>query len=347
MYMTAASLDDLMRRVFAVLLKRRPLIKASRGECHEINGILLRLTQPRARLSRTEGRGRPFSALGELLWYLAGSRDLSFISYYVSAYKKESEDGKTIRGAYGPRLLSAAGHNQIRNVIELLRLKPNSRRAVIQLFDASDLAKPYKEIPCTCSLQFQLRGRRLHMMTHMRSNDALLGLPHDVFAFTMLQELVARSLDAEPGVYDHAVGNLHLYRDDEAKAASYLEEGWQATVLMPAMPPGDPWPAVEALLGAERRIREGKRVAIDDLNVADYWADLARLLQAFKLSRRRDRNSRATSGRRKSSAKAIAAIRSRMVSKVYDSYLLRKQESPTLAVPTSGTLDLFPTREGA
>lgn len=339
MYMTAASLDDLMHRVFAALLKRRTLINTSRGECREVNGVLLRLTQPRARLSRSEGRGRPISALGELLWYLAGSRDLDFISYYVPIYKDESEDGKTVRGAYGPRLFRSRGQDQIRNVIETLRRKSTSRRAVIQIFDSSDLAKNYKEIPCTCTLQFLCRGRRLHMITNMRSNDAFLGLPHDVFAFTMLQELIARSLGVEPGVYDHAVGSLHLYRRDEAKAASYLDEGWQSTVPMPAMPLGDPWPAVRTLLRAERRIRRGEKFSLDEHRLPAYWADLVRLLQALKLfkSRASDR------GARKRRAK-VQEIRTSMTSSVYDSYLLRRQESAPSPNPIAGTLDLFPTR---
>jgi thymidylate synthase len=38
------------------------------------------------------------------------------------------------------------------------------------------------------------------MVTTMRSNDAYLGLPHDVFCFTMLQEIIARSLGREIGI---------------------------------------------------------------------------------------------------------------------------------------------------
>lgn len=37
----------------------------------------------------------------------------------------------------------------------------------------------------------------------MRSNDAYLGFPHDVFFFTMIQELVARSLGIRVGDYHH------------------------------------------------------------------------------------------------------------------------------------------------
>ena len=93
-------------------------------------------------------------------------------------------------------------------MLSLLRDKSTSRRAVIQVFDAVDLTKPHKDIPCTCTLQLLLRDRRLHMLASMRSNDVFKGLPHDVFAFTMLQEIMARSLGVEIGTYKHAVGSL-------------------------------------------------------------------------------------------------------------------------------------------
>ena len=59
----------------------------------------------------------------------------------------------------------------------------------------------------------------------MRSNDAFKGLPHDVFCFTMLQEIFARTLGVHVGVYKHAVGSLHLYDKDRQKANQYLKEG--------------------------------------------------------------------------------------------------------------------------
>ena len=69
-------------------------------------------------------------------------------------------------------------------------------------------------------------------------NDAYIGLAHDIFAFTMLQELMARSLGVDVGPYRHSIGSLHLYDSHRAAARAYLREGWQETVSMPPMPPG-------------------------------------------------------------------------------------------------------------
>jgi thymidylate synthase len=288
MYISAETLDDVMNEVLEALLARPFDVTATRsknlGSSSEIIGIILNIKNPRARLSRTETRGRAFSALGEFLWYMSGNNSLDFITYYIDKYDDESEDGKTVYGGYGPRLFNfREKFNQIENVKNLLKKKPSSRKAVIQLFDAMDIASAHKEIPCTCTLQFFIRQGKLHMVTTMRSNDAFWGLPHDVFAFTMLQEILARSLSVEVGEYKHAVGSLHLYKKHAKLAQQYLDEKFQSTTAMPVMPEGDPWPSVQILLGVESEIRNNKEVEMFNLALQPYWADLARLLQIHSL----------------------------------------------------------------
>ena len=286
MYVQADSLDDLLAKVYRQLLKRGVRIVPTKGPAREIYGALLKLSAPRLRLSRSESRGKLFSCLGELLWILAGSKALDFITHYIADYKDSSDDGLTVYGAYGPRMFGKGPYNQLQHVISLLRTKPDSRQAVVQLFDRNDILKPHKDIPCTCTLQFAIRDGRLTLLASMRSNDAWLGLPHDVFAFTMIQELVARSLGIELGEYKHSIGSLHLYERDEKKAIRYLDEGWQRGRSMPPMPKGDPWQAVSALLEFEENVRLGTAV---DLALRDsmdpYWADLATLLMIYQASR--------------------------------------------------------------
>lgn len=312
MFITADTLDDLLRRVFEQLLLPQPKFKATKEyQFTELFGPVLCLTDARARLSRTETKGKVFSALGELLWYLSGSTSATFMNYYVPAnfYSNETEAGTdVVRSGYGERLNNFNGINQIRNVIDLLTLKKTSRRAVIQLFDASDLAKNYKSIPCTCTLQFLIRDGKLNMFVNMRSNDAFLGLPHDVFAFTMLQEIVAMSVDAEVGEYRHAVGSLHLYEDRENDAQQYMAEAFQDKIAMPRMPKGDPWPSVYRLLAVERILRVDGACAIDIADLDPYWQDLCRLLLIHRLSK--DRNS-----------EGIERVRDEIVSESYRAFV--------------------------
>lgn len=285
-YFQGQTIDDVMRQVFKAILSNGEHITPSKGAAAELRGVLLEITEPRARISRTETRGKPFSCLGELCWYLAKSNDLGFISYYLGDYHLFA-DGDTIFGAYGPRLFNWKGLDQMRNVTDLLKAKTDSRQAVIQLFDAGDIVEKHNDIPCTCTLQFLLRNEKLQMFTCMRSNDAYLGMPHDIFSFTMLQEIVARSLSVEIGTYKHAVGSLHIYDKQLQDADRYVEEGWQSTTSpMPPMPEGDPWPAIESLLEAESALRvAGPLAGITPTELDPYWEDLIRLLHILRCAK--------------------------------------------------------------
>lgn len=282
-YIREDSLDDLMRSVIQELLATGERIKPTKDWCTELCGVLLELSNPLARLSRTETRGKPFSALGELCWYLAKRNDLGFIEYYIREYTKSAEDG-IIYGAYGPRLFDWDGVNQIANIATRLKANPVTRKTCVQLFNASDIQTDHKDTPCTCTLQFMLRGGKLNMVTYMRSNDVYWGMPHDIFCFTMLQEIIAREVSADLGSYKHVVGSLHLYDDKKDAAMQFLNEGFQSTDLhMPPMPNGNPWPSIGALLQAESEIRLSRTFDEQELDDLDpYWADLVRLLLVFR-----------------------------------------------------------------
>lgn len=312
-YFTGNTIDDVMHHAIKAILKKGEKIRPTKGGpkgALELIGALLEVTNPRARLSRTETRGKSYSCLGELCWYLAGSNELSFIEYYISLYRKSADRGRVF-GGYGPRLLNWRGINQLENVINLLKKKRDSRQAVIQLFDRHDILRKHKDIPCTCTLQFLRRHDKLHMVTNMRSNDAYKGLAHDIFCFTMLQEIVARSLSIDVGTYKHAVGSLHLYIADRIRAQQFLNEGWQPTinVAMPRMPIGDPWRSIKLLLDVESRIRTTGTFDDGILDAVDpYWADLMRLLQIFRYKTHPNR-------------KKIEELRQGIASSVYLSFI--------------------------
>ncbi len=285
---SAPTLDDLIHDVFEAMLCSTNRIDPTSDPCREEIGVILELTNPRARLSRSESRGKMFSALGEFLWYLSYSDDLDFISYYIDYYKELYPDGGPVTGAYGPRLKSLDGQDQISNVLKVLS-RQDSRRAVIQIFAAADIAVHQRDTPCTCTLQFFRRDERLHLMAHMRSNDVFWGVPHDIFSFTMFQELLARKLELEVGFYKHAVGSLHLYDRNRDAAQSYLDEGFQPTVaVMPKMPDGDPFPELDKLIILESKIRAGGTVNLDESELDPYWLDLARLIQLYSCNDSRD-----------------------------------------------------------
>lgn len=284
------TIDDVMRAVFENILSDGVHVETTRGPTKEILGTHIILNNPICRISRTESRGKIFTCLGELMWYLSGSDDVESIRYYISKYRDSSESDGTINGAYGPRLFGTKnGINQIENVIRLLKKRNTSRRAAIQLFDANDIAQPFIDVPCTVGIQFAIRNDSLDMFTFMRSNDARAGLVHDIFAFTMLQEMIAKTLGLNLGVYRHYAASLHIYTEDIPLIEAALKEGYAPSVpVMLAMPTEDLTNYLCNIVDAEKRIREGDIPDIDALRLSEYWKDVLRMLAIFRCKKDKD-----------------------------------------------------------
>lgn len=275
-------LDEILRKLYDELSTSTDTFEASKGRGQDLLGPKVLLKDPRARISATVSRGKLISALAEFCWYMSGSASLDFIRFYIQDYPPTNVTG-SIEEAYGPRLIGTGefgrNYNQIERVIKRLREKPDTRRAAISIIEPSDLESGRNEAPCTIALQFIRRRERLHLVAMMRSNDAYLGFPHDVFCFTMIQELVARSLGIKVGEYHHFATSLHLYEHDVEKVSSYLNEGLQSpTFAMPKMPSGCQLENLGAFLKVEEMIRTGKIERASQIKLPEYWRDLALVL---------------------------------------------------------------------
>lgn len=285
MKIRASTLDDILHEAFERLLRTgRHVTETTKGENLEASGVVIELTNPRSRMSRSEARHSLFGYLGELLWYLSGDDSLPFIRYYIPKYPDDRNGASTLRAAYGPRLRDP-DKDQLLWIVEMLQNKRNTRRAVIPLYSVQDTFTDLPEVPCTCSLQFLLRNERLELLTHMRSNDAYVGLPGDVFAFTMIQELVARAINVEVGTYKHLVGSLHLYKANWNDARRFLAEGWQTRHSMPFMPLGNQLGNLAVVQRLEKALREGRNPRTPP-SLPPYWQDIVQLLRIHKADKK-------------------------------------------------------------
>jgi thymidylate synthase len=71
----------------------------------------------------------------------------------------------------------------------------------------------------------------------LRSNDLMLGCPHDVAGFALLQRMLAARLGVRPGKYTHSISNAHIYDLHWAQARELLErdhEHPEITLDLPA-----------------------------------------------------------------------------------------------------------------
>ena len=204
------------------------------GPTKEVIGYSVRLLEPaRSFVTNPLRRLCPGYAAAEFLWYMSGLRNGSMIQRYAPSYKQYLDESGEAYGAYGPHITA-----QLPLVIEQLKQTDHSRQAVITFWEpvitlsAATQRPATRDVPCTVCLQYLVRDGQLHAVTYMRSNDAWLGLPYDVFAFTCLMRIVAAHLDLRIGTYTHCVGSMHLY----AKHFNAARDARHYTLAAPAHP---------------------------------------------------------------------------------------------------------------
>jgi thymidylate synthase len=176
-------------------------------------------------------------AIAEALWILNGQNDLESLTKYNKKYAEFSDDGLTLAGAYGPRLKS-----QISHVVNSLRKDRDSRQAVATIWTPNPIRS--KDIPCTISAQFLIRHGELYSIWNMRSSDAWLGLPYDLFSFGLYTNYIAAVLDIPTGPMQLNLGSSHLYQPhlDAAREVPLTDGGY---VRIPKF-----WEAIDTLIAA-------------------------------------------------------------------------------------------------
>lgn len=274
-----ASANDLFTTACARVLTGGAAAAPRGLPTREVLGSSLRLADPRHRLVDLPPHRviSPAFAVAEALWILSGSGE-PWIHEFNFSLASYVGDGPP-HGAYGPRLRSWAGIDQFDRVRRLLLHDPGTRRAVLTIFDPARDLVDARDIPCTLGHRFYLRDGRLHMVTSMRSQDVWRGLPYDLFAATLLLELMAGWIGTEVGHWHHQVDSLHLYTPEHDAAHRAVLA--HAPITTPMRPLTAPWESFDDLLA---QVIAGQHVG----DAA--WDDLADVMGAFRLWRRGDRD---------------------------------------------------------
>lgn len=276
------SMDEVQRWILEILLSRGTAVRPRGMKTLELTGVSFCLAHPRRRC--ITNRYRKWSlplAIGEFCWHASGSNKLSGIEYYARHWREFTDDPCIIRGScYGHRIFNRkpGGQSQWDRVVGILREDPDSRRAILSLYDQDiglDSAK--KDVPCACTVQFMIRAGKIQTIVHMRSNDAVWGLPYDVFLFTMLQELLALRLGVDLGKYFHIVGSLHVYERHFALARRIIDSAPDSPFEMPMMTTPE---QLGRFLDGEEALRLGNNPsAVLTRELSDYWRNLLEVLE--------------------------------------------------------------------
>jgi thymidylate synthase len=198
----------------------------------------------------------------EAYWILSGDDTVAGIAPYNSRIVEFSDDGARFEGAYGPRVAAKLDY-----VVNALDRENTTRQAGMTIWRENPKAS--RDIPCTVAVWFSIRQGRLHAHVLMRSSDTWLGLPYDIFNFSMLGTLVCARLNElligrgespwlEPGELTYFLVSSHLYQEHWSAATNIINADviseCKAQQPIPSYLYRDPHHLIETL----RQLRESK-----------------------------------------------------------------------------------------
>ncbi|MDI9246243.1 thymidylate synthase [Marinobacter sp. CHS3-4] len=171
------------------------------------------------------------SIIYELLWFLRGSTDNNWLKERkVSIWNEWALEDGDLGPIYGKQWRSWQCPNgdvvdQISEVIEQIKTKPNSRRLIVSAWNPAELPDesigPQDNVregrmalaPCHCLFQFYVADGKLSCQLYQRSADLFLGVPFNIASYSLLTHMIAQQCDLDVGEFVHTFGDCHLYQN--------------------------------------------------------------------------------------------------------------------------------------
>ncbi|GAF39140.1 thymidylate synthase [Agrilactobacillus composti DSM 18527 = JCM 14202] len=102
--------------------------------------------------------------------------------------------------------------DQIKNVIDMIKRTPDSRRLIVSAWNPEDI--PNMALPpCHTMFQFYVVDGRLSCQLYQRSGDVFLGVPFNIASYALLTHLIAQATGLAVGEFVHTLGDAHIYKN--------------------------------------------------------------------------------------------------------------------------------------
>lgn len=166
--------------------------------------------------------------VAEQFWFLMGEQNpKNFLKKFTSIWDDFVDEKGLVTGAYGYRWRKHFGKDQIADLLALLSQDSSSRHGVVVAWDPADdirtIGAKKKNVPCPYTFTVNIIGNILHIHLIIRSNDIILGCPHDIAGFAVLQRLLAGKLGVKTGKLTCSISNAHIYDIHYSAAWELLE----------------------------------------------------------------------------------------------------------------------------
>ncbi len=167
------------------------------------------------------------SIIIELLWFLNGDTNIKYLNDHgVSIWDEWADENGDLGPVYGSQWRSwpapdGSTIDQISNVVNQIRQKPDSRRHIVSAWNPAEVDKMALP-PCHALFQFYVADGKLSCQLYQRSADYFLGVPFNIASYALLTYMVAQQCDLEPGEFIWTGGDVHLYSNHIEQAKLQL-----------------------------------------------------------------------------------------------------------------------------
>ncbi len=167
------------------------------------------------------------SILHELLWFLQGSTNVSYLQQHgVSIWDEWADPRGNLGPIYGYQWrnwpIGTGEHiDQIAQLVHQIKTNPDSRRLIVSAWNVGQIDQMALP-PCHLLFQFYVAEGRLSCQLYQRSADIFLGVPFNIVSYALLTLMLAQVCGLQPGEFVHTLGDAHLYRNHLPQAELQL-----------------------------------------------------------------------------------------------------------------------------
>lgn len=180
------------------------------------------------------------SIIHELLWFIKGDTNTAYLREngvkIWDEWATESGDLGPVYGYQWRNWPTPGGEHvdQISELVEQIRARPNSRRLIISAWNVADLPdesiSPQANVengkmalaPCHAFFQFYVADGKLSCQLYQRSADIFLGVPFNIASYALLTMMLAQVCKLRPGDFVHTFGDAHLYSNHAEQVETQL-----------------------------------------------------------------------------------------------------------------------------
>ena len=220
--------------------------------------------------------------VSELLWFLEGSSDerrlaairynkprseLKDLSKFSTIWTDNADNQgkelgyintdtiKELGPVYGVQWRNWSGTDQIKKLINDLKVNPDGRRHILSAWNVNELDKMALP-PCHVMSQYYISNGTISCHMYQRSADMFLGVPFNIASYALLLSILGNILDLKPRYFVHSFGDAHIYSNSIEQVKEQLSR--------------EPLPLPKLKMPNISSIDEIKDLSIEDFKLEGY-----------------------------------------------------------------------------